>query len=737
MEPLPDELGPLQDLAAALQVRFRAEVAGRHFDDALRTAKTMFALARHLGEHPTEVANLVGLWVAHLSLGTLEEMVQQPGCPNLYWALTDLPCPLVDLRKGVQGDRTLVAADLRSLRDDAPMTEAEIEEFVSHLSGVMGFAREQAGQPPRSVRARLQARVKDPERVRAARQRLVEAGYGPDLVKTFPPTQVILLDEKRDYEIQRDERMKLLALPLWQIDSLVGGKERASDGDGLFADLLPHIIKLRRTQGRLEQQIALLRHVEALRLLRRGARRQAAREAVRHLRAAARRPGHRQAVRLHGRGSDRPHPRQFASGRGERPGIQRPLRGDSPEVIDTPLEPVCSLERRMTPRCRMTVTFPTLDQIDPAEAWQPWQPTAADPWGRKWAAHLYRRAAFGASREDLLEAERLGLQGTLDLLCQGRPHADRGPGNPGRCRPHRRRGRRRRRSTPRLVALLHAPGRSSAPREDDPVLAQPLRHQPRQGAEPDPDVRPELPAAQARPGPIRPIAPGDQPGRGHAGLARFQQQRQGEAERELRPRADGAVQPGRRPLQREGHPRGRPRLHRLADRRQSASRSTPASTTAGPRPSWAKPAPGMAATWCASCSSSRRRPASWSASSTTSSSARKPCRPTSLLEPLCESFRKSDYDIAGLVRTILASRHFYSDHAFRQRVKGPVEYVLGAVQAVYRRYGEEEADYRSLPQQVLVPWLGCDGAAPVRAAERQGLAGRPVLAEYLDGAGAR
>ncbi len=118
METLPDELGPLQDLAAALQVRFRAEVAGRHFDDAIRTAKTMFALGRHLGEHPTEVADLVGLWVAHLGLGTLEEMVQQPGCPNLYWALTDLPCPLVDLRKGVQGDRTLVAAELRSLRDD-------------------------------------------------------------------------------------------------------------------------------------------------------------------------------------------------------------------------------------------------------------------------------------------------------------------------------------------------------------------------------------------------------------------------------------------------------------------------------------------------------------------------------------------------------------------------------------------------------------------------------------------
>jgi hypothetical protein len=68
----------------------------------------------------------------------------------------------------------------------------------------------------------------------------------------------------------------------------------------------------------------------------------------------------------------------------------------------------------------MAVTFPTLDQIDPAAAWRPWQPSAADPWGRKWAAHLYRRAGFGPSREDLIEAERLGPRGTLDLLLQGK-----------------------------------------------------------------------------------------------------------------------------------------------------------------------------------------------------------------------------------------------------------------------------------------------------------------------------
>ena len=56
----------LRPLAEALKVRFRAEVALGRFDDAIRTAKTMFAMSRHLGEHPTFVGNLVGIAVANV-----------------------------------------------------------------------------------------------------------------------------------------------------------------------------------------------------------------------------------------------------------------------------------------------------------------------------------------------------------------------------------------------------------------------------------------------------------------------------------------------------------------------------------------------------------------------------------------------------------------------------------------------------------------------------------------------
>jgi hypothetical protein len=266
MDRVPAEVAPLQILAEALQVRFRFEVAQHRFDDAIRTAKTMLALGRHLGEHPSEIADLVGLGAAHLALDTVEELMQQPGCPNLYWALTDLPCPLVDLRKGVQGHRLTVAAELRPIRDDAPMTDKEVDAFVSRLSGILNFARERAGLPPRSPRAWLQSRVKDRGTVAAARRRLVEAGLSEKLVEGIPPAQVILLDEKRDYDLRRDDRCKLLALPLPQFDALTGVAERTQDGRGLFFDLLPQVATLRRAQGQLEQQVALLRLVEALRL---------------------------------------------------------------------------------------------------------------------------------------------------------------------------------------------------------------------------------------------------------------------------------------------------------------------------------------------------------------------------------------------------------------------------------------------------------------------------------------
>jgi hypothetical protein len=255
------ELGPLRELAVALQVRFRGEVARGEFDNAVRTAKTMFAFARHLGEYPALAAGRLGLDVEGMALDTLAEMVQQPKCPNLYWALTDLPCPLVDLRKGAQGDRTRADAELGSIRSDEALTDAELEQVVSRISGRAGYAREQAGKPPRNIRAELAARAKNAPAVRTAAARLIAAGRDKKSLAGLPALQVILLDEKLAFESRRDDELKLLGLKPWEVTA-AGEKP----GDGLFADLLPTISESRQAQARLEQRIALLRCVESLRM---------------------------------------------------------------------------------------------------------------------------------------------------------------------------------------------------------------------------------------------------------------------------------------------------------------------------------------------------------------------------------------------------------------------------------------------------------------------------------------
>jgi hypothetical protein len=258
------EVQQMRTLASVLKIRFRAEIADRRFDDALVTAKTLFALARLLGEHPTLIGDLVGIAIASIALDPLEEMLQQPGCPNLFWALTDLPRPFIDLRKGMQGERMLLTSEFGTLDEKAVMTEAQLQKVVTHLKNLLNVYPEK-GEKVR-VSEWIADRVKNKSHLLAARQRLVEYGLAQGMVQQFPALQVVLLDGKYAHEVKRDEAMKALTLPYWQVEPLLAGIPKVKDEDGPFALLVPAVIKVRMAQARLEKRFALLRCVEALRL---------------------------------------------------------------------------------------------------------------------------------------------------------------------------------------------------------------------------------------------------------------------------------------------------------------------------------------------------------------------------------------------------------------------------------------------------------------------------------------
>jgi uncharacterized protein (DUF1800 family) len=361
----------------------------------------------------------------------------------------------------------------------------------------------------------------------------------------------------------------------------------------------------------------------------------------------------------------------------------------------------------------MAETLPPLDQIDPALAWQPWRPSAADPWGRKWAAHLYRRAAFGASRADLLEAERLGPEGTLELLLRGRPQAE------------------------EVKETLTDVGRIAAARDDRAVFSDgeqicswwlycmlqsghPLREKMTlfwHNHFATSITKVQSPALMFRQNCLL---------RMHA-LGRFGPMLQAISR-------DGAMLVW---LDSNRNVKGKPNENYARELMELFSLGVGHYTEKDIREAaraftgWHTDGKGFAFNDSSHDGDPKTvlgRTGAWDAGDVVRIVLEQPAAarflvrklyhflisenaapPDALLEPLCESFRQNDYDVAGLVKAMLASQHFYSGHAFRQRVKGPVEFVLGAVQAVYRRYDEKEADYRPLRQQVLVHWLGAMG----------------------------
>ncbi len=214
---LPD-VQALRGVARALQARFRTEVTRGQVDDALRTAKTMFAMARHIGEHPTLIGELVAIATANMAVSPLEELLEQPGCPNLFWALTDLPEPLISLKTGIDGERLILWSLFRDLKSTSPMSAEQIKDFINPLDALI---MQSANKRANVLRDHVASNVKDQEKVRAARRRLVKGGLVDSSVDAFPAEQVILLDEARHCQARFDEIVKIMKFPAWQFEALL------------------------------------------------------------------------------------------------------------------------------------------------------------------------------------------------------------------------------------------------------------------------------------------------------------------------------------------------------------------------------------------------------------------------------------------------------------------------------------------------------------------------------------
>jgi len=97
-----DDLRKYRQIAFALDVQTRLQVAQGKYEQAIDTIKTSLTMAKNFGDAPALIQGMVGISIAALNQSRIEQFIQSDNAPSLYWALKDLPRPLVDINKAIK-----------------------------------------------------------------------------------------------------------------------------------------------------------------------------------------------------------------------------------------------------------------------------------------------------------------------------------------------------------------------------------------------------------------------------------------------------------------------------------------------------------------------------------------------------------------------------------------------------------------------------------------------------------
>lgn len=268
------EVQALRELARVQRFRIRVALAEGDFDAAMRDIQTGLRLGKDAGEGPTYIHALVGIAISAIFLNEVEQLVQRAGSPNLYWALTVLPRPLIDPRTACEGESRIFdnlfpnAKQLEKGPVSAEKANTLLEEMMTAFSS-MGRDMPNVGIGGLAFAGNIALAAP------GARKHLAELGWPAATVEKMPPAQAVALRAITAYRAMTDDHTKCFSLPYPEARAeLAKVRERAQKLKkesedpivAVFALTLPAMEKVLEAHARINRRVAALRAVEAVRL---------------------------------------------------------------------------------------------------------------------------------------------------------------------------------------------------------------------------------------------------------------------------------------------------------------------------------------------------------------------------------------------------------------------------------------------------------------------------------------
>jgi hypothetical protein len=264
------EVQQLRQFARYLAAEARIAIAHGDFAAAIDCFRLSYATGHNVAEGETLVNALVGIAICSVTSEQALEMVQQPEAPNLYWAYTALPNPLVDFRDAVEAvsnSHEIATPELRHPDQSGRSPEQWRETLLRLWEGIHDGRSETWEYYNENLFA--QSLRIFPQ----AKHRLVQRGWKAGEVAKLPVSQVLLIDALAEDRELAEAATAAFFLPypdaMRRFDALTAHvSELDSEGRrGLLAssDRVKAIYGCRRAQVRMEREFAFLRLLEALR----------------------------------------------------------------------------------------------------------------------------------------------------------------------------------------------------------------------------------------------------------------------------------------------------------------------------------------------------------------------------------------------------------------------------------------------------------------------------------------
>jgi hypothetical protein len=283
------EFNDSRELARMMALRTRLAIAERRYDDAIVIMQNQYRLGHDVATVPFLVCGLIGIAIDGISNGTLIDMIGNPDSPNMYWALTELPQPLVNMQPAARfemdfGPRMFPFIDRAETAEHAPEEWNRLfRESIRDFTKVTGEGPNLTGNgnhpdPLNDAKAGVAATGLGLIGYTHAKERLIAQGMERNELEKMAVGQVIAIYTERIYRRFSEDYEKLWYMPFADVraaSETVEKNLRAASflGSGedrellpIVSVLMPAIQNVRSAQVRLEREIAALRVIESLRM---------------------------------------------------------------------------------------------------------------------------------------------------------------------------------------------------------------------------------------------------------------------------------------------------------------------------------------------------------------------------------------------------------------------------------------------------------------------------------------